>query len=192
MEKTGEDLWKFDRDRVNRAVSTKIPLRIDNYNDIFSVFDARPFVSKALSDDFLTELRRASRDKAAGEIEIELSSPKARRNARDEATIKRRLLEHFKKHHEMLAKDKNSMIKRGITFAAMGILLMLAATYVLFEFAQNSFLTSFLVVLLEPGGWFFFWEGLYLIILEPETKRIIRELEFYRKMSLAKIEFISY
>ena len=50
--------------------------------------------------------------------------------------------------------------------------------------------TKFLFVLLEPGGWFCFWEGLNQVIFEPKTKK--HELDFYKKMANSRINFLSY
>jgi len=49
---------------------------------------------------------------------------------------------------------------------------------------------TFLVILLEPGGWFLFWEGLNLIIFE--TKEETPDFSFYEKMSKCSINFSSY
>ena len=45
---------------------SEISLSLDNYDDIFSDFDPRPFSQRALSDDFLIEAKKASRDKVSG------------------------------------------------------------------------------------------------------------------------------
>ena len=75
-----------------------ISLILEEYNDIFSDFDPRPYEHKALSDDFLTECRKAARDKDVHELELRLLMPKEIRNLDDEAKIKHRLHEHFHKH----------------------------------------------------------------------------------------------
>jgi hypothetical protein len=65
---------------------------------------------------------------------------------------------------------------------------MFAGTWVLFRF-DRSFWTSFGVVLLEPAGWFTFWEGLDLLVMRGRNAD--PELDFYRKMSGARISFSS-
>ena len=49
---------------------------------------------------------------------------------------------------------------------------------------------SFLVVFLEPAGWFLFWEGSDLVIFDSKKKK--PDLEFYEKMTRANIGFLSY
>jgi len=51
-------------------------------------------------------------------------------------------------------------------------------------------LLTFLSVLSEPAGWFLFWEGLNLIIFQSKKK--VPELDFYKKMSKAKIIFVDF
>ena len=67
---------------------------------------------------------------------------------------------------------------------------MVTATFIIFYKEDKDILINFLIVVLEPGGWFLFWEGLGLIIFE--TKKRKHELEFYEKMSGCDISFISY
>ena len=66
---------------------------------------------------------------------------------------------------------------------------MFIATFLLFKY-EGGLLTSFLVVLLEPAGWFLFWEGLDLTIFS--SKKIKPDLNFYEKMSKCYITFLSY
>ena len=166
-----------------------ISLILDSYNEIFSDFDPRHYSEKALSDDFLSEIKRASRDKGEG-VELKFLAPKSRRNLNEEVLIRRRLREHFKKHFLGLKKEKKRTIKQGFYFVLAGIFFMFIATLILFRYKTESLVTSFLVVFLEPAGWFSFWEGLDLIIFD--SKKINPELVFYRKMSKADIIFKSY
>ena len=80
-------------------------------------------------------------------------------------------------------------MKKGTIFTVSGIIIMLIATVLLFKFKQEDFLTSFLLILLEPGGWFLFWEGLDLIIFGSKEKS--PNLKFYKRMSVANIKFVS-
>ena len=52
--------------------SSEIPLWLDNYNDLFSDFDPRHYSNRALSQDFLEELKRASRDKQTKTVNLKL------------------------------------------------------------------------------------------------------------------------
>jgi len=165
---------------------SEIVLAIDTYDDIFSDFDARPYSSRAISQDFLEETERASRDKIYEELELKFIIPKHQRNINQETIIKKRLNSHFKKHRDMKKKEIKKIYGWGLFRIFAGIFLMFIATYLLFK-EQKSFLINFLVVLLEPSGWFFFWTGLDKTI--DLSKQTLPEKKFYEKMVKSKISF---
>lgn len=179
-------------DTINKIETQEISLRLEHYDDIFSDFDMRPYNKRALSSDFLDEMRRACRDKNGGGIELVLHSPHDVRNEEHESTIRERLTEHFGRHKSLLQKEKGKMIGFGIGMVAMGIVCMVAATFVIFEAKEKDLLSSFLIVFLEPAAWFLLWEGMDQIIFN--SKEINPELNFYRKMSdsNSRIDFRSY
>jgi len=168
---------------------SEISFMINDYQDIFSSFDPRPYSERALSVDFLDEAKRASVDKEFGNIQLRLIVSKKKKSESIENIIKQRLHEHFKKHHEILHKEAGKVMKRGACFTIAGVFIMFLAAYILFKNHQ-TLLISFLIILLEPAGWFLFWEGLGQIVFESKKKK--PELDFYHKMAKSKIEFIAY
>jgi hypothetical protein len=168
---------------------SEIGIWIDNYDDIFSDFDPRPYSQRSLSQDFLGETKKASRDKVSGDIEIKFLVPKKARNLKDEVVVKKRLREHFKSHMKQLKKERMKIIGEGTLFFVIGIVFMIIATFILVR-NDPRFMIKILGVFLEPGGWFFFWEGLNLIIFKARTQT--PDFEFYRKMSTADIVFNTY
>ncbi len=184
---------KRGKRKLNKKSQTlqpsEIRLLLTSYDDIFSIFDPRPYSQKALSEDFLSETKKASRDKKDG-IQLNLLIPAKKRKKQEEETIKKRLKEHFSKHFDLLKKDiKNIVLKQGLSFVVSGIIIMFIATILLFSYEARNFFITFLVVFLEPAGWFLFWEGLGLVIFE--SKKVKPNLEFYEKMSKCKISFLS-
>ena len=169
---------------------SEISLWLDNYDDIFSDFDPRPISQRALSDDFLREAKKASRENVSGAIDLTLLIPTNERNTYQENVIKKRLKAHFNKHFNLLKKEKKGMINKGLLFTLLGILLMFIATFILVEYNEKGLFMNFIIVLIEPGGWFLFWEGLNITIFE--SKRINPDLEFYKKISKGEISFSSY
>jgi hypothetical protein len=175
-----------EKNRLLRA--SEIGVSINTYDDIFSDFDPREYSERAVSQDFLEEARRASRDKREG-IGLIFLAPKKIRDQKIESSIKKRLKEHFRRHTLEFRKEKLKIIREGILFFMLGIIFMIIATFLIA--GQNSnFWITFLSILLEPGGWFLFWQGLELMIFEAREKT--PELEFYRKMSRAEITFRDY
>lgn len=178
------------QEEKNRLLKeSEIGVWIDNYDDIFSDFDPRPYSQRSISQDLLNEAKKASRDKASGEIELKFLVPKKERNLKNENLIKRRLKDHFKKHITQLKIEHRKIIKEGLFFLFLGILFMTITGIFLIKNTPTK-LIVFLSVFLEPGGWFLFWEGLYLIVFEKRKKN--PDLEFYRKMNKADIIFVSY
>ncbi|MCX6799039.1 MAG: hypothetical protein NTW59_03025 [Candidatus Diapherotrites archaeon] len=168
---------------------SEISLWIDTYDDIFSDFDPRPYSQRALSDDFLLEAKKASRDRASGNIELRFLVPTKIRNPEQEGLIRKRLHEHFKKHSKELTQEVHTTRRNGIAMAFVGMLMVLGASYIYPE-ESTSFLQRLLFVVLEPGGWFMTWMGLDGIFGAESQKKT--DLDFYRKMSKCEISFQSY
>ncbi len=168
---------------------SEIGIWVEDYEHIFSDFDSRPYSQRALSDDFLREAKKASMEKISGVIELKFLLPEARRNPAHEAMVKKRLRDHFKKHHDLLKAETAGIKKRGGFLALVGITMMFAATSV-YELGVESFLYRLLFVLLEPGGWFAVWFGLDQIFYTAKEKK--PDLDFYEKMSKCNISFMSY
>lgn len=175
------------REDSSESNSDEIVLSLAGYDDLFSDFDLRQYSYRSLSDDFLVELKRASRDKE-GELSLNLLLPKSMRNSYHEALIKKRLIEHFKKHFERQSKEKSKIFWQGALFILFGMVLMgIAAYFLYYKEEYDVFAVSFLVVILEPGSWFLFWEGLNLLIFE--SKKQSPDLQFYERMNSCKIIF---
>ena len=168
---------------------SEISLWLDNYDDIFSDFDPRPYSLRSLSDDFLLEAKKASRDKDANRLELRFLISQEHRDPKAEATIKKRLRDHFTKHSNQLEKDMTKVRNQAIITLLLGVILMLVASY-LDSLNLNFFAARFLFVLLEPTGWFLTWFALDRIFYSPELKKA--EYEFYKKMVKCEIMFISY
>ena len=170
----------------------EISLRLEQYDDIFSDFDMRPYSKRALSVDFLDEVKRATSDKTGGAIELVLYAPEKERNEAHETTIKERLGAHFKRHYLLLAKERSEILRLGISMVVLGIVSMIAATFILYEDPTENLFLSFLVVFLEPAAWFLLWEGMDQIIFH--SKDINPNLQFYKKMSESQghVHFKSY
>lgn len=167
---------------------SEISLWLDTYDDIFSDFDPRPYSERALSVDFLDEVKRASRERASGILELKLLIPKDMQNSEKESQIKKRLHEHFKKHHGILKKEKKKILKRSIITCFIGLAMMTFAS--LLRALNPTLFNSILMVLFEPAGWFAVWFSLDRIFYLLKGKQ--QDLEFYEKMSKSEISFISY
>jgi hypothetical protein len=165
-----------------------LTLWIDDYDDIFSDFDPRPFGQRALSEDFLAEARRAVRDRRDPVPVLRFLVPAPVRNPADEATIRTRLHEHFRKHADRLLRARRRSAWTGLGIAAAGFAVMTASALVRTQPAD--FWRTLLHVLLEPSGWFAVWFGLDQLVYG--TRDVAREHAFYRKLVRADAVFVSY
>lgn len=166
----------------------QISIMLKSYDDIFSTFDPRGYTHKALSSDFLMESRRAAVDKE-GNLELSFMIPKDKRNSNDELIIKKRLRDHFRRHYNLVLSEVKEIKRTGIKMAALGAFLILVASILAFIESEH-FWVHFLVILLEPAGWFTGWTGLDELHYGVRGKK--PELDFYDKMSRAEITFHTY
>ncbi len=165
-----------------------ISLIIDNYEDIFSDFDPRPFGERALSDDFLQECKRAARDKSEEQLELRILIPKVERKLKEEWKIKKRIKEHFA-HHFKKEENKRDKIKRsGIKWVILGTAVLLCILLGIVKLDQT--ILGSILPILEVPSWFLIWEGMGKILIE--SKKIQPEYEFYRKMSKAEVNFTEF
>jgi len=168
---------------------SKISIILDDYDDVFSDFDPRPYSKRSLSDDFLEEAKKITPKKTTEKIELKFLLPEKARNLKDELVITKRLKTYFrKKHKSMSNKQKKEKIK-NTALVILGLGLMIIAAYVWFMEPEQFFLYV-LIIIIEPAGWFAVWYGLDHLFYYIEEER--QELRFYEKLAKANITFYSY
>ncbi len=164
-----------------------ITIWLDGYDDIFSDFDSRDFSKRALSDDFLLELRKMSREEDGDIREFHLLLPEAARNKNDETIIVRRLHNYFRKNHTRISQSIASERNKAILFVLLGLIFLLLAGFISFLKPAHLAL-HFLMIACEPAGWFLTWMGFDMFIAMPRKRP---ELSFYSKMAQSGISFKS-
>lgn len=165
-----------------------ISIWIDGYDDIFSDFDPRAYSERNISDDFLYEIKRVSRESDFHVNELLLLAPEKSRKTDIENIIVRRLHNYFRKNYNYSHQRMKEEQKKGVFLVIIGSIMLILATYILSLNPQKLYLHAFFVIL-EPAGWFMCWTGLEKLF---STSRIRNpELDFYTKMSKSKIVFIN-
>lgn len=167
---------------------SSVSLTLSSYTDIFSSFDPRHYSQRALSQDMLAELKRASRETTSGQIVLSFILPRDKRNWEHEVVIKRRLREHFKKHYIQYVSDVRKLKMKGFGMAFLGVLMIFVSS-LLRSIQSPNIPMRFLMTLLEPAGWFTAWTGLEDVYYTGRELKV--ELDFYEKMSNAGIQFVS-
>jgi len=181
------DIEKVEKHRLLHAA--EISLMLDKYDDIYSDFDPRPYTERAISYDFLDEMKRASRDMQSGRIELKLMIPKHERSLAKENFIRKRLHTHFKKHHNRLHDEINRLRIQGLFIAVIGFILMGTALFIT-DLNLSARLAAMVLVILEPSGWFAMWFGFDKIFYSVGEKK--SDMDFYNKMSRCEITFTPY
>ncbi len=131
----------------------RISMWLDDYDDLFSDFDPRPYEEKVLSDDFLNEYHHMLKEKKEGGFELNLLVPHAVRNEKDEETIKKRLRSYFKNNEREYKFKITKKVKNGAILAVIGFSLMLLSAFLLY-FHYSSLVSKMVVVIIDPAGWF--------------------------------------
>ncbi|MEX1061673.1 MAG: hypothetical protein WEC39_00990, partial [Patescibacteria group bacterium] len=145
---------------INPAENLRaISLWLDNYEDIFSDFDPRPFVERAISDDFLAESKKMFRENSKGKFELRFLVPQAVRNDKEEAVVSSRLKRYFKSLEQEEKKKIKEETRKGFLLSGLGFSLSFIVL-LLYRVGLEELWSDFLLVFLEPGGWFMIWFGL--------------------------------
>ena len=166
----------------------EVSIAIDNWDDIFSDFDPRPLSERALSEDFIFELKKRYRETRKGNYLVTIFAPVSLKNEKSERGVMQRLKRHFKHRSLTRQKQLNRIRTRGFLFVIIGILflgLLTLSTY----FRYFSELTiEILGIIFMPLGWFGIWEGFSKIV---DTSPIIMQEEIlFDKLSRAEYRFI--
>lgn len=179
----------FELKRIEKVSTRKreISMWLDDYDEIFSDFDPRPYWDRNLSVDFLTEARMISEQLEDNVVdELRLLIPKALRNTKQEKYIRDRIMEHIESSYVLGRKKVREIYYEGAFFIMLGSILTIFLSFYLDK--QETLL--FLSLLLHPASWFLIWEGLHLIVFG--SKEIRADYEFNSRMKGVKISFGSY
>jgi hypothetical protein len=165
-----------------------IMIWLDTYDDIFSDFDSRSYDHRALSDDFISEIRKISLEDESDIREFHLLMPAASRNKESETIIIKRLQHYFRKTHQRLHAIIISQQKKALLFIVCGLFFLLLGGYISF-LKPTHLLLHLLMITCEPAGWFLVWMGYDLFANGIKRKK--SELTFYRKTTDSDFIFLS-
>ncbi len=180
---------KMDKEAQTKVKTAyEIIFKIDDYDFIFSDFDARHYSQRSISDDFLITAKKVVKGKEHEEIEIKLLIEKSKRKTEIEEIVKKRLQEHFKNQEKMLEKEINKARNKGIALIILGIGLMITANQLRFFELDKNILIALVVTIIEPAGWMSVWFGVDHFFYLREDKN--KEYLFYKKMANSKINFL--
>ncbi len=164
----------------------EVNILLDTYDDIFSDFDSSPYSDKTLSDDFISQAKKISKNKTGKKIVLRFFIPENERHESDEKIINERLTCYFKRVRQQLESEIKKIYLKGLLLLLTGTVLMIIANYISFIKPQLYYV-HLLLVLFEPAGWFLLWAGLDNLVYNSKAAK--KDLGFYIKMTNSKIEF---
>jgi hypothetical protein len=165
----------------------EISIILDVWDDIFSDFDPRPLDERALSEDFITELKKRYRETARGNLLISFFAPKGLKDEKSEQMVVNRLKKYFKYRALQEGREIYSMRKKGVVFIFVGISFLSSITLMAYFNICSTLYIKILEILLVPLGWFGIWEGFSKIV--NASPAFSQEETLFRKLSTAKYQF---
>jgi len=167
----------------------EISIWIDKYDDVFSDFDSRPFAERALSDDFLREVRKMASEKTGGKIELKFNILDDQRNPESEAIIISNLNTHFRHIAEALKSEEAQILQKGYMLLGAGFLLMTFLVLLNALPGKSAYLNG-IYSMLEPVGWFMTWTGLDHVF--QNSRKSKSALDYNTMMASATMAFSSF
>lgn len=167
-----------------REPRMEIAIALDTYDDLFSDFDIRGYGERAISKDFLDELRiRLRRLGAKTGFDIVFLVPRKLRNAEAEALIADRLRAFFDERRKHYLGEARKAKRNSLLFVLAGLLFSFAANFLVERYNVFPMFRDFLLI----PAWFFVWSGLELFLSGREE--IGRKRDYYASLSGSRILF---
>jgi hypothetical protein len=162
----------------------EIAIALDTYDDLFSDFDPGSYGQRALSKDFLDELRvRLRRIGASPGQCIVLLIPEDERRIDDEGLIIERIKAFFSERQERYREKDRRAKRRSLIYVIIGLVLSVAANFFVWRFEPLPLFRDFLLI----PSWFFVWSGFELFIKSRDE--IGQKKKYYAALSGSLIEF---
>ncbi len=168
-----------------------ITVAIDNLDDIFTDFDPRPVEQRALSEDFLQEIKKFYREGASGQLTINFLAPIKLQKHLLKNRLDLAIVNHIKQifKHKVLINKKilRQEQKRGLFFLIFGIIFLLIITLFGYYKTLDNLTFDLLGVVFIPLGWFGIWEGFSKVIDNPI--KLQEETKMFEKLAKAHYTF---
>ncbi len=89
----------------------EVSILLDSYDNIFSDFDPSEYSERAMSDDFIIQAKKISRNKSGNKMLLRLLLPANKRKEQEEKVIVKRLHSYFRSVHQTLEFDVKKQTK---------------------------------------------------------------------------------
>ncbi len=179
-------LWVAKKQWI-KTMKGQVSLSLKEYNDVFSVFDAREYRNCALSDDFLLECKKIVGESRFPVQQLKLWIQKNKRSLKDEIIIQKRLHSYFLAQADLWVQEKKIEKKVAQSMIAIGVLIGFVVSYIIYTGHLHPFLIAALSVVWEPASWFLIWTGADKAVALHKNQKL--EWNHYLKLAHAKISF---
>jgi hypothetical protein len=165
----------------------EISIIIDVWDDVFSDFDPRPLDERALSEDFISELKKRYRETPRGDLLISFYAPRTLKHEDSERMVTQRLKQYFGDRALQKKQELFRTRKKGGGFVLGGIFFLTSITLLAYFNIFPVLMIKILEIVLVPLGWFGIWEGFSKIVnASPGSSQ---EGILFRKLSKAEYRF---
>jgi hypothetical protein len=162
----------------------EIAIALDTYDDLFSDFDIRGYSERALSKDFLDELRvQLRRSGIKSGLDIVFLLPSERRDETDEALIIERIRAFYADRREHYRREDGKSKRRSLAFIAIGLALSVAANFIVGRLGFFPLFNDFILI----PSWFFVWSGFEALIKNRDE--IGRKKKYYAALYESRTSF---
>jgi hypothetical protein len=164
----------------------ELSLWLDSYDDVYSDFDSRNYSKRRISEDFVDELKIATKYRTEKPNDLLLVLPHNKRKEEVEPEIGSSLKEEINKRLAILRNNATHIYRKGIQLLFLGTLLLFGSSFIVYKSYQSYWFILPRVVL-EPAGWFMIWNGLESLFYK--FKDIQKDISFYETVANMKIHF---
>ncbi|MBN1871740.1 MAG: hypothetical protein JW800_04115 [Candidatus Omnitrophica bacterium] len=166
----------------------EVSIAIDDWDDIFSDFDPRPLGERALSEDFIAELKKRYRETRKGTFLVNIFAPISLKDEKSEKVVAQRLKKYFRHRFLQRQKEINRIRLKGGIYVSIGIVFLGFLTLATYFRYFSDLTIELLGIILMPLGWFGVWEGFSKIV---DTSPIfIHEEILFDKLSKGQFKFL--
>lgn len=170
----------------------EITVAIDSLDDIFSDFDPRPLTQRALSEDFLKEIKKFYRETATDKLIVNFLGPielKAilEKNQLDKAIVSH-LTQDFRRRAQANKKSIRAIWRTGVIYIIFGMAFLLMLTLLGYKGVLDKLSLEILSIIFMPLGWFGVWEGFSKLVDTPF--KLKEETEMNSKLAKAQYKFL--
>lgn len=169
----------------------EITVAIDTLDDIFSDFDPRPLAQRALSEDFLQEIKKFYRESPSGRPTIVFLGPIALREQLNKNFLEKAITNHLHQEFKRRAMENMKIIMKirgtGFFYIISGTSLLLVLTFLGYFQILNKLSLEVIGVLFMPLGWFGVWEGFSKMVDTP--LKVKDDAVMYEKLAKAQYCF---